>query len=300
MKNLQLLTLFDSNSSPLIELELPWVKNSGCKLYLKRDNLRYIPAYDGDVALGGNKLRKLKYAILQNNGRGILSFGGLHSNHIAALASAGSIFGFPTIGIIRGELLVEKSPTLQHALKCGMELISLRRTDYKNKDIQDYGLEMIPEGGTNENAIMGVSEMVKETNFEDECIWITPVGTGGTLKGIKKTAKVIGISVLKGYSENIEGATIINNYHFGGYAKWNSELVLFLHDFFDHTGIPLDPLYTGKMLFGIKDLLIRGFFKEGTNLIAVHTGGLQGIQGFNFRFNQCLPNLNNIKNVSLK
>lgn len=302
MKNLELLTLFDSKPSPLVQLNFDWVKNAGVHLFLKREDLRFIPAYEGDVALGGNKLRKLKYSILRHQGEGMVTFGGLHSNHIAAIASAGKIFGFPTKGIIRGEILIEKSPTLKHALNCGMELIAMDRSAYKGKNISLDGYELIPEGGTNSLAIDGISELVDESHLNKPCVWICPLGTGGTLqglvKGLRKKDRTLGISIIKGFLGKIDGAEVVTDYHFGGYAKWNPELIYFMKDFYDQTGIPLDPVYTGKMMYGIKDLVEKGFFKPKSHLIALHTGGLQGIPGFNSRFNLDLPIDYNTKNVN--
>lgn len=302
MKNLELLTLFDSKPSPLIRLNIDWVNKAGVQLFIKREDLRFIPAYEGDGALGGNKLRKLKYSILRHQGEGMVTFGGLHSNHIAAIASAGKIFGFPTKGVIRGEILIEKSPTLRHALNCGMELIPMERSAYRGKNISLDGFELIPEGGTNSLAIDGISELVSEDQFESPLVWICPMGTGGTLqgiaKGIRKKDRAIGISVIKGFLGKFEGTEVIEDYHFGGYAKWNPALIHFIKDFYDQTGIPLDPVYTGKMMYGIKDLVGKGFFKPNSNIIAVHTGGLQGIPGFNSRFNLDLPMVYNTKNVT--
>jgi 1-aminocyclopropane-1-carboxylate deaminase len=293
LKNLEYLTSFDSNPAPLVSVILPWLQKANVNLYVKREDLRYIPAYDSDKALGGNKLRKLKYSILHCQNDGMATYGGMHSNHIAALASAGLIFNFRTIGLIRGELCINESPTLQHAIRCGMKLIPLNRSEYRLKEFRQTGYHIIPEGGTNHLAIQGVSEMVNETHFKQPCTWICPVGTAGTIKGIisalDDNQKAIGISVLKGIHWDIPRGNILTSYHLGGYGKWNNDLIKFILDFYDQTGIPLDPIYTGKMFYALKDLIEKGFFEPESNLIAVHTGGLQGIKGFNQRFKMNLP-----------
>ncbi|MDY7395239.1 pyridoxal-phosphate dependent enzyme [Aureibaculum sp. 2210JD6-5] len=257
--------------------------------------------------ISGNKYRKLKYNLLAAKEQGLdtlLTFGGAYSNHIAATASAGEKFGFKTIGIVRGEELINKfkeNPTLSFAEKCGMQFKFITRNLYRNKEKTDFidGLKkefgnfyLIPEGGTNSLAIKGCEEILtkQDQRFDYIC---TSVGTGGTIAGIINSAephqKIIGFSSLKGDFLNDEIARwtkkknweLKTDYHFGGYGKINNELVTLINKFKEKTGIPLDPIYTGKMLFGIIDLVQKQQFKKGSKMLAIHTGGLQGIKGIN-------------------
>jgi 1-aminocyclopropane-1-carboxylate deaminase len=264
----------------------------------------------------GNKFRKLKYNLLEaqrQNKTKLLTFGGAFSNHISATAAAGKEFGFKTIGLIRGDELgidlnktLLENPTLKFAVDCGMELFFLSRKEYRktNEDLQGQkktlqdlqekfgNFYLLPEGGTNELAIKGCEEILAEEdkNFDYVCC---PVGTGGTLAGIinasDENQTILGFSALKGdfLQGEVEKYTrknnweIIANYHFGGYAKVDKNLVHFINSFKKEHKIPLDPIYTGKMMFGIFDLLGKGFFKENSRVLAIHTGGLQGIAGMN-------------------
>ncbi len=269
--------------------------------------------------VSGNKYRKLKYNVteaIKNNTSCLLTFGGAYSNHIAAVASAGFEMGLETIGVIRGEEiadLVADNPTLSFAKSKGMHLHFISREEYSKKTDLDFikGLRekfgafyLIPEGGTNALAVKGCEEILnaKDLDFDYIC---TPVGTGGTIAGLVSASgsnqSVIGFSSLKGtfQSEVIEVFTTKKNYYltdaycFGGYAKIDSQLIRFINEFKKNYGIPLDPIYTGKMMFGIFDLLKQGYFKENSRILAVHTGGLQGIAGMNQLLeNKKLPQIN--------
>ena len=281
-------------------------------LFIKREDLIH-------PFVSGNKYRKLKYNLQQatlQKQTTLLTFGGAYSNHIAAVAFAGKQAGFKTIGIIRGEELatkVQDNPTLSFAQNCGMSFFFETRANYRNKN-ESYYLEdlqtkfgsfyLIPEGGTNEFAIRGCEEILTSTDdfFDYICC---AVGTGGTIAGIinstKKHQKVIGFPALKGdflkqeisrwaQKENWELNT---DYHFGGYAKITPELVLFMNSFYEHTNILLDPVYTAKMMFGITDLIAQNYFPKGSKILAIHTGGIQGIQGMNIKLEALhLPKIN--------
>ncbi len=257
--------------------------------------------------ISGNKYRKLKYNLLAAEEQGfetLLTFGGAYSNHIAATASAGSEFGFKTIGVIRGDELVDKvsdNPTLSFAQKCGMELKFISRKDYREKSSPEFIVNLknrfgdfylLPEGGTNDLAIKGCEEILTENDNDFDYI-CTPVGTGGTIAGVINSTnpnqKVIGFSALKGdfLKEEIAKLTtkdnwsLLTDFHFGGYGKTSNELIAFINKFKEETNISLDPVYTGKMIFGLVDLIQKNKFKKGTKIIAIHTGGLQGIEGMN-------------------
>ncbi|MGB5363889.1 MAG: pyridoxal-phosphate dependent enzyme [Aureibaculum sp.] len=258
--------------------------------------------------ISGNKYRKIKYNLIAAKEQGyttLLTFGGAFSNHIAATAATGCEFGFKTIGIIRGDELDQKineNPTLAYALKSGMYLKFISRTLYREKNEtlfleklkQEFGsFYLLPEGGTNELAIKGCKEILtKDDEFFDYiCV---SVGTGGTIAGLINSAldhqKVLGFPALKGdflnneikkYIKSIKDWKLINDYHFGGYGKINSDLITFINKFKKETEIPLDPVYTGKMMYGIIDMIKNDYFKSNSKILIIHTGGLQGIQGMN-------------------
>ena len=259
--------------------------------------------------VSGNKFRKLKYNIIaaqEKNHTTLFTFGGAFSNHIAAVAAAGKESGFNTIGIIRGEELeskISENPTLSFAKACGMELHFVSRQVYKAKGETEFinnlkkqfgEFYLLPEGGTNVLAVKGCEEIITETEADFDYICV-PVGTGGTLSGLVKASKihqqVLGFSALKGTFQASEvvkytsktNFEITDAYCFGRYGKIDVELIRFMNEFKEKTNIPLDPVYTGKMMYGIFDLLKKGYFKENSRIFAIHTGGLQGIAGMNLK-----------------
>ena len=270
------------------------------------------PEYLIHPRVSGNKFRKLKYnlekAQLQNH-KGLLTFGGAFSNHIAATASAGQELNIPTVGVIRGEELVtqiESNPTLSYAKSCGMHLEFVSRSTYKKKTDPAYLQQLLetfkdyyilPEGGTNALAIKGCEEILtsKDQSFDIICC---AVGTGGTIAGVINrsllTQKIIGFPALKGefLKEDIcKFATQSNwelwgDYHFGGYAKVDSKLIKFMNDFKLIYNIPLDPVYTAKMMYGIFEGIRSGEIPQTAKVLAIHTGGLQGIEGMNLRLKE--------------
>ncbi len=269
-------------------------------LSVKREDLL------GD-GISGNKLRKLKYNVakaIEDGATKILTFGGAYSNHILAASFIKKKYGIDVLGVIRGEELAKKitqNPTLSLAQKNGMQFHFISREEYKNKSslvflqkLKDkYGaFYLLPEGGTNDLAIKGCEEILTLEDAKYDYICCS-VGTGGTIAGIINSSfenqKVIGFSALKGdfLEKDVASLVLKNNweiqtdYHFGGYAKVTSELIHFINDFKKDTGILLDPIYNGKMMFGIYDLIKKGYFKKNTSILAIHTGGLQAIQGIN-------------------
>ena len=257
--------------------------------------------------ISGNKYRKLKFNIekaMELKHDTLLTFGGAFSNHIAAVASAGKVYNFKTVGIIRGEELKNISnlnATLKFAKDCGMHFEFVSREDYRKKSNQDFiealrdkfgEFYLIPEGGTNDLVVKGCEEILKEEDCRFDCICCA-VGTGGTISGLinasSKSQKVLGFPALKGdflhkdirkfaHQDNWE---LINDYHFGGYGKIKPELITFINTFKGNYNVPLDPIYTGKMMFGIFDLIKKQFFPENSKILVIHTGGLQGIAGMN-------------------
>lgn len=276
------------------------INNPNVELFIKREDLIH-------PLISGNKFRKLKYNLLQakkENQTTLLTFGGAFSNHILAVAAAGFENNFKTIGVIRGEELFDKideNPTLKKAQELGMQFKFVTREAYRNKSQKEFveNLEkelgafyLLPEGGTNELAIKGCEEIITNVDhmFTHVCC---SIGTGGTISGIINSSfidqQVLGFPSLKGdfISNEISNFakksnwTIISDYHFGGYGKITEALIRFINDFYLQHKIPLDPIYTGKMMFGIEDLIKNNYFPKGSKILAIHTGGLQGIKGMN-------------------
>lgn len=270
------------------------------------------PEYLNHQYVSGNKLRKLKYNLLEAKKlkkKTLLTFGGAFSNHIAAVAYAAQKNNIQAIGIIRGEELKNVKPlntTLSFAKSCGMTFKFVSREVYRTKTTHDFieqlknefgDFFLIPEGGTNHLAVKGCEEILDDVkqNFDYICC---PVGTGGTISGLINSShsgqKIIGFPALKGdfLKEEITKFVTKSNwelssdYHFGGYAKINDDLIQFMNQFKYAHKIPLDPIYTGKMMFGIYDLISKGYFKKDAKILAIHTGGLQGIDGMNAKLKQ--------------
>lgn len=271
-------------------------------------NLKLFRLDELHPVIQGNKYFKLQYNLeyAKSHKLQVVTMGGPHSNHIHATALACQSEQIPCYGIIRGENFRFLSPTLQDAQNLGMKLIFTDRETFRQiRDEHDIRLAdpifedpdqfyFIPEGGSNELGIQGAEEILQGIDLSCDYIFC-PVGTGGTLAGLIRflegRKKIIGISALKDeyLHEQVEQFTgkkydnwqLNFNYHFGGYAKWNTLLIDFINSFKLKQGIPLCPIYTGKMMFGIFDLMEQYFFPKGSTILAIHTGGLQGIKGFN-------------------
>lgn len=261
--------------------------------------------------VSGNKFRKLKYNLKEAKSLGykqVLSFGGAYSNHVAALAAACDQLDMNCVGVIRGDELanftedkLRANPTLNFALDYNMQLKFVSREAYRSKEKPEFLADLrkefgdfflVPEGGTNELAVKGCQEILNDETQEFDVICVS-VGTGGTMAGLveasQKHQHVIGFAALNSdyLTHEVSRMTSKDNwkinydFHFGGYAKVNDTLVDFINVFSKNFGIHLDPIYTGKMMFGISELIKCDFFPKNTRILAVHTGGLQGIEGFN-------------------
>lgn len=277
----------------------------GVEIWIKRDDVIH-------DAISGNKYRKLKYNldyIQENDINEVITFGGAHSNHIDAVAHICQLENLKCTGLIRGDENSQLSPTLLRALDKGMKIQFVSRSNYKKRNDKDYlahlrnlfpGAFIIPEGGANHLGVKGcediVDEVQNEVNFD--CISVD-CGTGATLAGmVRKLAphqKAIGVQVLKGVdfiskevnhlnTSSYKNFEVWTDYHFGGYAKYQPELIDFMRWFYEETNIRLDPVYTGKQFFAVFDQLKKGYFPKETKLVLVHTGGLQGIEGFEKRY----------------
>lgn len=292
--------LSENLPTPVQQIHESSFAEHGIQLFLKRDDLIH-------PEISGNKWRKLKYNLMEAQRQGcntVLTFGGAFSNHIAATAAACRLAGFKSIGIIRGEELQEKNnATLRQASKDGMHLEFISRENYRRKNAMDFlealrekfgAFYMIPEGGANEMGVAGCAEIIQEANEHFDTICVA-CGTGTTMAGILAAAKpeqqVLGFPALKGgyfltndvlqllsRANKTASASyeLILKYHFGGYAQHSSELLHFIRNFKAKHSIELDFIYTGKMLFGIYDLIQKRFFRQATKILAIHTGGLQG------------------------
>jgi 1-aminocyclopropane-1-carboxylate deaminase len=286
----------------------PVATSHGVRLLLWRDDLL-------NPDLPGNKARKLKYNLQAARAQGrirLLTFGGAYSNHLAAVAAAGRLHGFETIGLVRGEEHTPLNPTLTHCVADGMQLHYLDRTIYRRRTEPAFLAEiqqqfgpayLLPEGGTNNLALHGVAELISELRqYTDFDAIAVAAGTGGTLAGLalglaeaNYPARALGVAALKGagflqaevdaLTQATTGQPLANyelhlDYHFGGYAKLPPELRAFIQKFEMSFGVLLDPIYTSKLLFGVLDLIGRGHFAPGSTVVVVHTGGLQAWAGF--------------------
>ena len=287
---------------PEVEIAADFLATAGVRLIVRREDLNH-------PTVSGNKYWKLKYNLLKAQNLGydkILTFGGAFSNHIAATAAACHVLGLGAVGVIRGEDADTGNPTLAKARENGMQLHLVSRAVYREKTSAHFLNELkktlgrfylIPEGGTNELAIAGTMEMMRQVTTPFDYLAL-PVGTGGTMAGcineLNRKSKVLGFAALKGdflageirdlqqkyHLRARANWEIVNEYHFGGYAKVTPVLADFIASFNQRYGIPLDPVYTGKMMFGIFDLIKTGHFPRASTILALHTGGLQGIAGF--------------------
>ncbi len=287
------------------QVHLSILKEREIELYVKREDTIH-------PFVSGNKFRKLKYnieAAKKHKKETLLTFGGAFSNHIAATAAAGKIAGFKTIGIIRGDELGKdvaktllQNETLRNAYESGMQFKFITREAYRSKTSEEFinqlkkefgDFYLVPEGGTNVIAVKGCEEILTKDDEKFDYICCA-VGTGGTISGIINTAKkhqqVIGFPALKGdflINEIIPFLTrktrwsLQTNYNFGGYGKYTPQLIRFINEFKEQTNIQLDPIYTGKMMFGILDMVRKNEFSNHSKVLVIHTGGLQGIAGVN-------------------
>lgn len=291
---------FPENSVPIVEI--PLKKN--IQLFIKREDLIH-------PEISGNKFWKLFYNVnhyLEKKPKSpfIITFGGAFSNHISAVSMLSKNLNIKTLGIIRGDELQskwEENPTLKFAHQNGMSFRFVKRADYRDKIFLSEQLQqefpqalIIPEGGSNELAVEGVKHMLTEQtkSFDYLC---AAVGTGGTLAGISRFAeenqKVLGFTVVDDASLNdrVFNNSNRNNFelisaHDGGYGKITDENIRFINDFSNEFTIPLDPIYTGKMMRKIFDLINEDYFPQGAKILAFHTGGLQGIKGANEKLRQ--------------
>ncbi len=281
--------------TPIQELHDPLFAQAGVRVFIKREDLNH-------PFVSGNKWWKLKYNLEEAkrlNHKTLLTFGGAYSNHIYATAAAAHELGFESIGIIRGEETLPLNHTLSFAKNKGMKLHYVSREQYRTKTEVEFidqlhqhlgDFYLIPEGGTNALAVKGVTEFAQMLGNDFDYLCCS-VGTGGTLaglvNGLSGTKTVIGFSSLKGgdfleeevkkYLHSDYGKWALRtSYHHGGYGKTTPELLTFMEHTQKRHNLPLDPVYTGKLLYGVYEEIKKGSFKKGSTVLILHSGGLQG------------------------
>ncbi len=297
----------DITLSTLDKIQSPLLEKHNVRLFVKRDDLIH-------PEVSGNKWRKLKYNLLQcqhQKNEGVLTFGGAYSNHLVATAAACKIAGLKSVGVVRGEELNAMSnETLLRCVELGMHLHFVSRSEYLLKEERGYYEELnqefpnhfiVPEGGANYLGMIGCQEMTKELPVDVYRIVVaqgTTTTSCGVLLGLNNNQRISVVPVLKGFQvleemQRLLGRTALesehvdvlcskvdvwDNYHFGGYAKFDSELVAFVRSFHQTHHMRLDPVYTGKAMFALFDQIQQGKC-DGETIVFVHTGGLQGIAG---------------------
>ncbi len=299
---------FENIYSPVQKVTL----RNGVQLSIKREDLIH-------PEVSGNKWRKLKYYLedfKQSGKEVILTFGGAFSNHLAATAALGKLTGIPTKALVRGDE-IRSNPTLDFCRSCGMEIDTISRKDYAERDNPEFlrhlkaslpQVYVIEEGGKGPLGVKGCTEILDETSHDFDYVACS-TGTGTLAAGLLlslKNSELLCFPALKGgkfiapaiarwllkyqqsFSTEVDEKVlierhlrIVDNYHFGGYGRVTDELVEFMNNFHREFGVLLDPVYTGKMLFGIFEMIDQGYIPEGSGILAIHSGGLQGIKGMN-------------------
>lgn len=283
---------FNPRIQPIVNNE--WLdKNISCSI-VRLDEL--------DQHISGNKLFKLYYFLQQaiDEKKGILTFGGPWSNHLAATASACKILNIDCIGIVRGEQPKVSSSTLQFCTEHGMQLKNFSRSLYddtkagNSNELSENGQYIVvPEGGYSVTGAKGaalIREFISNERFTHICC---SIGTATTFAGLLKNdeCKYLGFTAIKNMTDIDErirflsdnkrtyNYEIVPDYHFGGFAKYTVELTTFMNQFYKSHHIPLDFVYTGKMMFGISEMITANYFPVNSRILCIHTGGLQGNSG---------------------
>jgi 1-aminocyclopropane-1-carboxylate deaminase len=287
--------------SPIHQIQHQLFDEQGLKVFIKRDDMIH-------PIISGNKWRKLKYLLKQaqvENKTHLVTFGGAYSNHLLATAAAAAKFGFKSTGFVRGEEV--NNDTLFLCRLHGMNLIFTDRESYRDKPslfskhfADNNEAFFIDEGGASALAAKGCSELIDELSETYDHIFCA-CGTGTTAAGIinglseqKLLTQFHVIPVLKNgeflrakidnFLERPSAYHLYTDYHFGGYGKVNDELIRFVKQFVVETGILIEPIYTGKMLYALYDMIAKSYFKPGSRILAIHTGGIWGLLGTKDKF----------------
>jgi len=292
------------------EIKESLLEDKELRVFMLRDDLLH-------PGISGNKWRKLKYNVLDAKSKNLdtlVTVGGSHSNHIAAVAAAGKEFGFKTCGLIRGYEAYRNNPTLTQSAKLGMDIRFLDKSEFAQVEQKHLPLlkdeignfYFVPMGGGNELGTKGSMEIINDIPSGTTHVTIA-CGTGSTLAGISLAAlegqNVIGFPVMKNgafirdevytFQKNLttlkKKFDLMNEYHFGGFGKMKPELISFMQDFYLHHQIALDGIYTGKMMYGLFELIKNDYFQKGSVITAIHTGGVQGNFGLMERYSTTLP-----------
>lgn len=298
-------TITNITESPIQTIHHPTLDKYGLTLLVKRDDLLH-------PVIQGNKWRKLKYNILHLKQAGLeelVTFGGAFSNHLYATSMACKLFAIKAHLIVRGPEIDRHNPTLKMASACGLTLHPVSRVEYRQRNQPEYiqtlqakfnNAYLIPEGGTNALALQGVEELAHSLPQSDYVM--TAVGSGGTvaglISGLPNHTQVLGVTVLKGTeylaqeihelitAQRCAPWQLLHDFHHGGYAKTTPELLSFCHEMKVKYRLPLEPIYTGKLFYAIFTLAKQGYFKKGSVITAIHTGGLQGLDGLRYMANK--------------
>jgi 1-aminocyclopropane-1-carboxylate deaminase len=297
----ELLETFDRSCrfSEVQDLQFPEFSNNEIRVSIKRDDLIH-------PFISGNKWRKLKYFLddyQKTSAKSISTYGGAYSNHLLATACAGATFGIKTKGYVRGdELNAHSNHILKLADQFGMDLDFISRSDYKimkhSHGLQGNHSYHIPEGGAGALGRKGCADIINELDLEYDYI-LLDVGTGTTYAGILQaiqnknlSTEVHGVVVLKNAEyldseicdvvEDKDGVSLLHQYHYGGFGRWDSEQMKFNKWFSSQTGILVDPVYTGKLFRALFELINNSFFAEGSSVLCLHTGGMTGVLSNDF------------------
>ncbi len=287
-------TLLQSSNIPLQSIQLNGPHSKHISLQVLRLDMIH-------PVISGNKLYKLRYfldeAIALN--KPVETFGGAYSNHLVATAFACKVLGLPCIGHVRGEQMAELNATLTYCQSLGMDLRFLPRSEYagRAKNLASSGNVIVPEGGYDARGALGAASILDNELLTSATHICTAVGTATTLAGLCRNANgkiIIGVPVIKNMTDVYDRVAFLNEgghydlpvlipqYHFGGYARHQPELFAFMNNFYKQHRIPTDFVYTAKLFYGITDLIRQDYFKAGSSIVLLHTGGLQG--------NNSLPN----------
>lgn len=290
--------------SPTDEIDLKACNNRNIKLFVKRDDLIH-------ETISGNKWRKLKYNVKQCQAMkhdGILTFGGAYSNHLLATAAACHMAELKSIGLVRGEeLTIASNHMLKQCAGFGMQLVFISREEYAFRNEKEYheelvlkypGSMVVPEGGANYYGMIGCQEIMTETENDFDFLFVaqgTTTTSCGILLSIPEKTKLLAVPVLKGFDSSTEmrrmfsysgfpseiiddlmaQITVLQDHHFGGYAKFNDMLLDRMEQIFNETKIPLDPIYTGKAFVAMLDYIELNDVRDA-KILFVHTGGISG------------------------
>lgn len=298
--------MIDLTNSILQKIEIDELSHRGISFYVKRDDLIH-------SEISGNKWRKLKYNVevcLKGKKKGVLTFGGAYSNHLSATAAACKLVGLKSVGIVRGDELNKNSNhTLRRCSELGMDLKFISREEYRMIPDKSYLADLaheypnfhtVPEGGANYYGMIGCQEIIKEIDVDFDAVFVaqgTTTTSCGLLLGLKEHQELYALPVLKGFDslsemkaifqysgiekEWLEDAfsrfNVLSDYHFGGYGKYDDELLNFIREFYAKYDLKLDPIYTGKAMFGLmKELENKKW--NNKSIVFIHTGGLQGVE----------------------